>query len=640
MLAVLARLGDTDARIDAARLDRWARLACVLALCIYALHGVYAVITHRALYGDAAWFLLRMISEGDVTSFYTDFSREFYYSRFVAYAMTQLPALAALHLGIDDARMLSWILGATYFIHKPLSLLLCYRLLPTGRKGYVLFPLLGLFAGSINSEIYIVTETHLATSFLWPMLIAVTQMRQPGRVAWLVIAGALLLSAFVYESMAFFGPLLLAVCLIRAERAQLGRRVGWVVLSVCALVPIAVNWAAILFPRDPTNKSAFSNGVMKLVDDSLSGIAAVHVLGFVSLLSLLAIVLLLGQAVWRARDGRDVPAWTWFVALALAAVPVAHFVRYASQVDFTYAITDRGFGGLVMQVAVIGLYVLVLMLPARVFQTAAPGALVVASGLAIGQVGWQMLATHAWYSAVGRLESTLARGQGLGNCTSTTLSGGAIAAEPDPAGILCHWWILPLSVVLSQDSGVRALLVSDEPFLPFDPRMARALPNTPEGSINYRPYLQVLARERAAPLPGSLDFTDAGNGSRYLRAGFSTPEGWATWTDGRVAKLELCFAPGNSNPLLTFKVAPQLTGMRPRLGVALEVNGAHVDDWAFRLGEGVVERSLAIPRGRLDAKGCAVIGFTFDDDRRASEIGVPDDPRRLGLAFVSMQARY
>jgi hypothetical protein len=635
---MLARLGDTNARIDQANLDRLARVVCVLALAGYALHAIYAMATHRALYGDAAWFLVRMISEGKVTSFYTDFSHEFYYSRFIAYALTQLPTLGALHLGVDDPRHLSWVLGATYFIHKPLSLWLCYRLLPAGRKSYVVFPLLGLFAGSINSEIYIVTETHLATSFLWPLLLAVTQLRQPGRIACSVVAAGLLLSAFVYESFAFFGPVLLLVCLIRAVIAPQGERARWGLLSAFALVPIAMSWAAILFPRDPTNKSAFSSGVMKLVHDTMAGVEPAHVLGVASILALLAFIVLLGWA-WRARATQDIPWWIWAGALVLALLPAVHFMRYAASVDFTYAITDRGFGGLVMQLAVMGLYLLVLVLPARIFQAAIPGTLVVVSGLAAGQVAWQLLATHAWRGAIAQLEGKVATTEGLDRCTSVAL-GEAGTNQSGPARMLCHWWILPLSVVLAPDSGVRTLVVSEESFLPFDPHLPRALPNSPAGVIDYRPYLRALAWERSTTLPEVLDFTSSGNASRYLRNGFSHSENWATWTDGKNARLEFCFAPRPGDPLLTFKITPLVNSARPTLAAVVDVNGLRVADWAFHLGEAMVERQVAIPRGRLDENGCAALGFTFDDDRRASEIGVPGDPRRLGFAIVSMRARY
>lgn len=638
MPGVMARLGDTTTRIDQASLDRYARAVWMLALAGYALHAGYAMVTHRALYGDAAWFLLRMATEGKVTSFYADFWREFYYSRVVAYSLTQLPALAALRLGLDNLQHLSWILGATYFIHKPLSLWVCYRLLPAGRKSYIVFPLLGLFAGSINSEIYIVTETHLATSFLWPLLLAVTQLRQPGRVACSAVAFGLLLSAFVYESFAFFGPVVLLACLMRAIQAPPGQRVRWGLLSVSALVPIAISWVAILFPRDPTNKSAFSSGVMKLIHDTSSSAEAAHVLGVASVLSLGVIIALLGRA-WRAQGRDELPWWLWCTSLVLALLPAVHFVRYASSVDFTYAITDRGFGGLVMQLAVVGLYLLVLVLPTRIFRAAAMGTFLVVSALAVGQVAWQMLATRAWQAAISQLEQVVETTEGLDRCTPLTL-GGSIPHRPEAARMLCHWWILPLSVVLAPDSGVRALVVSEESFLPFDPNLPRALPNSLERSIDYQPYLRTLAQARSPSIPETLDFTRDGNGSRYFLTGFSHPETWATWTDGRTATLELCFAPRPDDPRLTFKIAPLVTPARPRLRAAVMANGARVADWTFHLGEAVVERQVAIPRGRLDAKGCAVIRFTFDDDRRASEIGVPDDPRRLGLAFVSLQTQH
>lgn len=638
MWSILLRLGTAHDRPGQPFLDAWAKAACFVAVGLYLLHGGYAVFTHRALYGDAAWFLVRIITEGDVTSFYSSFAREFYYSRFLAYALTQLPTVAAVNAGVEDARLLSWILGATYFAHKPLSLWLCYRLLPAGCKAYVMFPLLGLFAGSVNSELYIVTETHLAVSFLWPLLLAVTQVKQPSRWGFAAIASGLLASAFVYESMAFFGPVLLVLCAIRAYSVP-RQRIGWIWLSICALVPICISWAAILYPRDPTNKSAFSNGMVKLFNDSLSGPATAHILAVTSIAAVAVVVALV---LWglRSRAKEEVPRWVWFVAATLACVPATHFVAYATHADFTYAITDRGFGGLLMQLAIVGLYLGVLVLPARSFVTAVPSAAIVVCGLAVGQIGWQLLATRAWQNSLHTLESVAALRPGLQEC-SPEVFGSATASAPAAAGIVCHWWVLPLSVVLAPDSGVRTLFVSQEPFLPFDPRNLEALPNSQDHAVDYAPYRRAYASDRNSPVPRYLDFTEKGSGPRHFRAGFSKPEAWATWTDGAQAQLELCFGrQTRTDPVLVFKVAPQVTTVRPALGVALDVDGEPAAAWAFKLGHGIVERSLTIPRRHLDGDGCAVVRFAFDDNRPASQLGVPNDPRRLGLAFISLQARY
>ena len=636
MLAVFARLGHPGQHSDLTPFDRWARATCCLAIALYLLHGGYAALTHRALYGDAAWFLVRIMTEGDVTSFYSNFAREFYYSRFLAYALTQLPTVAAVHLGVEDASMLSWVLGATYFVHKPLSLWLCYRLLPAGRKSYALFPLLGLFAGTINSELYIVTETHLAVSFLWPLLLAITQLIQPTRGAFALVAIGLLTSAFVYESMAFFGPVLLALCVFRAAYDTVNRN-RWLALAGCALVPIAISAAAILYPRDPTNKSAFSNGILKLLSDTMADPGTAHVVGVVSLVAVAVIALLLIRGL-IARAPKRVPHWSWLVSLLLASLPAIHFFFYADRVDFTYSITDRGFGGLLMQLVIVALYLLTLVLPSRAFASSLPAAAIVVSGLAVGQVAWQWLATRAWSASVRQLESAALRHDGLQECGQATL--GYSIDQPAAADVICHWWVLPLTVVLAPEGKVRTLFVSQEPFLPFDPRNPAALPNSADRAVDYSQYLRGYAAAREVAVPQHLDFSEKGSGTRQFRGGFSKPEAWATWTDASKADLELCFErDANSAPMLVFKVAPQVTAIRPRLAVVVHADGEAVGTWNFQLGEGVVERRLAIPQ-RLVADHCTMLTFAFDDDRRASELGVPNDPRRLGLAFLSLQVQY
>ena len=226
----------------------------LIFLVAYAVHGVLVVFSYRHLYGDAAWYLVRMLSEGRVTQFYLDFSREFYYSRFLSYWLTQLPTVAALQLGITNVAVLSFIYGATLFSWKLFSLAVCYWLLPKRDKAFVVFPLLGVVSGTINSEIYLVSEVHISAAFIWPLLIAVIWLPTPlTRARAICIAVAIAITSFLYESVALLLLAPLAVLLWRLRRHDLGRGglANAHILIATLATGIVMNWAAILFPVIP-----------------------------------------------------------------------------------------------------------------------------------------------------------------------------------------------------------------------------------------------------------------------------------------------------------------------------------------------------------------------------------------------------
>ena len=135
------------------------------AVGAYLIHILYAVFVSRHLFGDGAWFLLKMLVENHVARWYSSLSRDFFVSRFGAFFCHEYPTLLASRLGVTDLGTLSSVYGLTLFVFKPLSLLLCYVFSPDKRA--ILFPLLGLFAGSINAEAYMVSETHLFASLFW-----------------------------------------------------------------------------------------------------------------------------------------------------------------------------------------------------------------------------------------------------------------------------------------------------------------------------------------------------------------------------------------------------------------------------------------------------------------------------------------
>ena len=193
-----------------------------LAILVYAATSFAALLVGRHLFGDAANFLVKIGTNGNVTHFYTNLLHEFQYSRIAAFHLTQGPAVAWLGLGGASLWQVSLIYGLTLWGLKIASLALSYRFLASADKALFVFPLLTLVAGSINADLYIVSESHVMVSLFWPTLIATTTARdpRPGRCAFVLCSSLLMLCT--YETALFFGPIL-GFTALRAGLASHGR---------------------------------------------------------------------------------------------------------------------------------------------------------------------------------------------------------------------------------------------------------------------------------------------------------------------------------------------------------------------------------------------------------------------------------
>ena len=165
-VADVRAVGDVGTPMTAAR-PRTARLVTI-AVALYVIGTLVAILLHRHLFGDAAWYLVKVLSDGQVVNLEPGL-HALYRSRWFAFQFTQAPLLWASEIGVTNLTALSWIYGLTMYAHRVVSLLLCWIWLKD--KRLFLFPLASLFAGSINADLYIVSETHFLLSLVWPLFV-------------------------------------------------------------------------------------------------------------------------------------------------------------------------------------------------------------------------------------------------------------------------------------------------------------------------------------------------------------------------------------------------------------------------------------------------------------------------------------
>ncbi len=248
--------------VESSSAETGVKTLLALVAAAYLVQAGVAIATGRHLFGDGSWLLLRLLAENHVTHLNNNTWNDFFVGRLGAFSYQQLPTLLAARLGVRSLSVLSVIFGVTLFSFKPLSLLLCYRF--ARDKRYVLFPLLSLFAGTMNSEGYLISETHLMSALFWAALFGLLYPRQ---YRWFDIAAMLAVSVpliLCYETMVVFGPVLIAACIYRWKAIATRPPEKWltVVLGFCYSLGTIFALLAIIFPRDPTQRADFFKGLL------------------------------------------------------------------------------------------------------------------------------------------------------------------------------------------------------------------------------------------------------------------------------------------------------------------------------------------------------------------------------------------
>jgi hypothetical protein len=605
---------------------------------LYLLHVCYAVACHRELYGDASWFLVRMISEAEPTKFYTNFAHEFYYSRVVAYWLTQLPTIIGIHAGVTSVTVLSYIFGATYFAHRLISLIVCYLLLEREEKPLITFPLLGLFAGSIVSDIYIVSEIHISTSFLWPIAILFFRRRPlEGKAYWLTVA-SVLLAAFTYESWAFFAPLLLFALVLRQLALKQSPRFP-TAPALALIACTALNWCAILLPRDPANKDGFEKGTLRIIYDSLIGISQWHVTAMAAALAaacILTVILL--------SDRITAKALRWpviFIATVLAVAPPLHLYLTGASVDLSYAITDRGFAGLIMQLVWLTIFLGIRLLNRHSLVTFNLIAAIL-FGSAVGQVTWQIMATRCWSLAAHAVKVTIRDGNGEIPCERIN-SVRDTTRGPSPSAVMCTWWATPYSLLQNDQRQIHALLTTRSSFQAFSTTNSTALPGVSSGAFNYQSYLKAIRDTPNVLMNGTVSFGTNGSGVSMLRSGFSYTETSQTWTEGQAAVLHICLPPKSTTETyrITFTVLPHLDRRHLPMTVKVRFGSGSPIVWNFRpTAPPWATRSIDVNKSDLGGLSCGDLHLDFAKvPASPAELGENGDGRHLGLALIEARIK-
>jgi hypothetical protein len=552
----------------------------------------YSTASARVLYGDGAFYVLFHLTKPHRFNDY-DFQRTF------ASLISQAPVLFGQRTGLDSVAAFAALYSFGIFVIPAIAMVAALFL---ARRQPPLFAVIGLailvYGFGTN---FINTEANLLFGIVW-LSVSILALHGPAPilrgVALPALAIALLRS---YEGMLLVGPVLALWAIVSAARTEVHKeRIGLILAALLYLLGATIGLGGFLAPRDIGNAGSFMSTAFAYLGNPhvfllLSGIAAIP--GIVSPNRRLR----LASAVLSALLGLG------FVVM---------IVRLEGFYAFSVYYTNRSFMVLFLPAFVAALLAVYWRRPAWLLPRADDSGYVlflIALGFA---VAGDAVGTYRWNTYVHEF------------CRVLELKVPPLerVSQLRQSGTRTAWgWTHPTMSVLLRHRGSNAMVVNE-------PGASRWQPFEPDKAPTIRDRGLCQAPLLGASLPDTFDVPMSFSSGAYPSyvtsvTGLSHPEGWATWSLGPA--VEIRFA----RPLprdfdLTLRIGSAF-GSNKRLPVKVRAGGV---EQAFVADREPTEATLQF-RGVADARA---LSFEIPKPESPLELGSSNDPRKLGIAFVSL----
>jgi hypothetical protein len=130
--------------------------------------------------------------------------------------------------------------------------------------------------------------------------------------------------------------------------------------------------------------------------------------------------------------------------------------------------------------------------------------------------------------------------------------------------------------------------------------------------------------------------TNKGNGFNYLLEGWSSLEDEWVWSEGNVASIGCrpqSMKRRAGDLLLTIEGQAFVSAKHPGLAVEIFANGSKPAIWRFTFGVDAGDLVVEVPGTSVPFDGALIVTFVIDNPASPAELGLGDDPRRLGFAL-------
>ncbi len=467
-----------------------------LLLSLYFLHVIYAVIENRFLFADGVHFFVHILEHVNI---YTGGRPE---QRLFADSLTQAPLLIAIKAGIRNFPTLGYIYGSSFFLPYMVCIII-WMWATRLQTEYMIFLFVFLFASAMNSEFFIVSESHAAAAVYFS-LIPLILYKEPWNPSTVLVA--IILAAFSlrsYESMLFFGPILAVMALWRGLECRSFRaRAAWVCFACWFIASGSIPLLELMYPAEPEGitSGTFAHQAFSLLHDNMLsvffGSVDRHYSGTLSLFA----IILLGVAYMKSPTKEKLfPFAIWTFAIVCAVVLVLlYLIPELMETRLHYKARTLN----VIIPALLGVVLFIIKVKSIELDTDFfRRGFTIVLVLGMFQMTWHALATRQWAGYLKVFTTELDAHKGLLLYDDSILDNRRVGHQ-SIANMNWSWTMPEMSIVLAHN-GVVETIINDPcgvGWQPFDPSKAEQLPDLSRYGITYTPY---LARLRLRPTSGA-----------------------------------------------------------------------------------------------------------------------------------------
>jgi hypothetical protein len=465
-------------------------------LTLYLLHGVYAVLEDRFLYADGVDFFVNILESEEV---YTNAWRN---SRLFADFFTQYPLLFAIKSGVRDIETLGYIFSASLYVPYVIAIVVCLWA-TRGCREYILFLLIFLFASAMNSEFFMVTESHVAAALFLSLNFLILLRTDWGIGTWLLAICLAIPTLRSYQSMLCFGPMLAAMAAWRGLKSRkLFVRLGWIGFGLWFIAGAGFALTDIIHYPDPTTPSMadFGSHIVSLVrDNMLSVLKGTTHLHYSATLSSIALFFLGSNFSKSEKVARLLPFLMWGFAVGCLAVLVLLIVfPPLMEIHLHYkARTINVLFPIIIVLAMAAMRFKYVLLDEKRWRCS----IAIVTTLAIFQCSWHILATQQWAGYLNVFRKEISSRKGFVAFEDSILAKRNIQRQII-AGMNWGWTLPQMSIVLAPEGRVQAIIGNKNPRWsshPFDPRKAKELPDLSHYGVSYTAYIEVFQLSETSP---------------------------------------------------------------------------------------------------------------------------------------------
>jgi len=618
--------------------DKRQIILLTLVIILFCVHMALAIMNARAFYLDGAYFFIKCVNNFSTTwPHFDDFQR----NRLFTNLFNQLPVSFALLNNITNLTLLKIIFSAPLFLNS-IFIVIFTGLICRWRNTSILvflFSLASFVFFSLPSEVFIVNPAYTATPFYWLLLAFIFSKENPRPLDFAVVVLVCIFCFKSHENSMIACPILCLTSLGLAlkSKSRLKSTFLWVIAILCFFATIYnIYWQYTSPDKSVSNgyvmqffkTFTFNNFLNSNLYFSVVGcLLFIFVIFNIKTRKSIHVNLPLDHYRLRFIESACLCAFVFFPIMFFFNKPRFNpFIEHEFRVFITFGIT-----------ALLPLCVYLLFKGFSLNPQQIKAMVYILFLTAICHYAWQIRNDIYWIQFVERVNSVKdSSGSSIINPKDTIGSESPLIEEP-----FAYGWTWPSLGLALQNSPIVRNVISPTSYLEyFKINDSKSSINIPFASVNNKVFkFKFVSGDVSNNLNHAATVTNREFAPRLIK-GFSGPEDWGFWTDGRLSEFTIEIASQQRPVSLHLSARAYLNQAHRTQRVGIYINSNLLKSFTLSYPSESISIDIPIPPNLLDKSRTQVFTIDLPDAISPAELGLSSDNRALALAITKLEIKY